>query len=123
METISNERIDAYYDKLQKLVAKKGFHFNKDQEMVRDLLKSLLINMDRYGYTSCPCRMSSGVYNLDKDIICPCVYAKPDIQEYGSCFCGLYVSQEWNEGIIPHTVVPERRPQEKAEAAFQALMD
>jgi len=60
MHTISPERIDAYYDKLEKLVAKKGFYLNKDQQMVRDLLESLLINMDRYGYASCPCRLASG---------------------------------------------------------------
>ena len=123
MNTISPERIDAYYEKLQKLVAKKGFHFNKDQQMVRDLLESLLINMDRYGYASCPCRLASGVYDLDKDILCPCVYAKPDIQEFGSCFCGLYVSEDWNKDRIPHRVVPERRPPEKSEAAIQALME
>jgi len=123
MNTISSERIDAYYEKLQKLVAKKGFHFNKDEQMVRDLLESLLINMDRYGYASCPCRLASGVYDLDKDILCPCVYAKPDIQEYGSCFCGLYVSEDWNEERIAHRVVPERRPPEKSEAAIQALME
>jgi ferredoxin-thioredoxin reductase catalytic subunit len=45
----------------------------------------------------------------DADIICPCVYKDPDVQEYGSCFCALYVSKEWNEGMMEHRVVPERR--------------
>jgi len=57
---------------------------------------------------------SKGYYfNKDKDIICPCVYRDDDIREYGSCYCNLYVSKEWNEGKIPHTFVPERRPPEK----------
>jgi ferredoxin-thioredoxin reductase catalytic subunit len=121
MNAVSAERIDAYYEKLKKLVAKKGFEFNRDHRMVRDLLESLLVNMDRYGYASCPCRLASGQYELDKDILCPCVYAKPDIEEYGSCFCTLYVSPDWNQDRIPHAVVPERRPVDKIEAAIQAL--
>jgi len=49
----------------------------------------------------------------DKDIVCPCVYAKPDIEEYGACYCWLYVSEDWNAGDVPHVQVPERRPVEK----------
>jgi len=37
----------------------------------------------------------------------------PDIEEFGSCYCNLYVSTDWNEGKIPHEYVPERRPLEK----------
>jgi ferredoxin-thioredoxin reductase catalytic subunit len=35
------------------------------------------------------------------------------VKEYGSCYCNLYVSREWNEGTISHEYVPERRPAEK----------
>jgi ferredoxin-thioredoxin reductase catalytic subunit len=41
------------------------------------------------------------------------VYRVPDVIEYGSCYCNLYVSKEWNDGKIPHAYVPERRPAEK----------
>ena len=70
-------------------------------------------NKERYGYMVCPCRLASGDREGDKDIICPCVYREPDVEEYGSCYCNLYVSQEWNQGKIPHAYVPERRPPEK----------
>jgi ferredoxin-thioredoxin reductase catalytic chain len=49
----------------------------------------------------------------DKDIICPCVYRENDMKEYGSCYCGLYVSREWNNDNIEHRYVPVRRPVEK----------
>ena len=49
----------------------------------------------------------------DRDIICPCVYREPDVAEYGSCYCNLYVSRDWNEATSPHLYVPERRPLEK----------
>ena len=42
-----------------------------------------------------------------------CDYREPDVAEYGSCYCNLYVSKEWLEGKIPHEYVPERRPPEK----------
>ena len=60
----------------------------------------------------CPCRLSSGNREKDRDIICPCVYRTEDVAEFGSCYCNLYVSREWNEGKIAHEYVPERRPVE-----------
>jgi ferredoxin-thioredoxin reductase catalytic chain len=56
--------------------------------------------------------MSTGVFEIDRDIICPCDYRDPDVQEYGSCYCCLYVDDTTFEtgNINP---IPERRPQEK----------
>jgi len=102
------------YEKLRPIQEGKGYFFNKDlQGMTMPLLESLLFNKERYGYMVCPCRLASGDREKDKDIICPCVYREQDVAEYGSCYCGLYVSREWNEGTIPHVTVPERRPSEK----------
>ena len=100
------------YEKLKKIQEPKGYYFNRDTELVFDLLNGLLVKKERHGYMACPCRLSSGDYESDKDIICPCVYREADVKEYGSCYCNLYVSKEWNEGSIPHVVVPERRPPE-----------
>jgi ferredoxin-thioredoxin reductase catalytic chain len=101
------------YQTLRKAQETKGYYFNEDKERTFELLENLIINKDRYGYMACPCRLASGDREWDKDIICPCVYREPDVEEYGSCYCNLYVSQEWNEGEIPHEYVPERRPPEK----------
>ncbi len=95
---------------LRKVQEPKGYCFNQDTEMVLALMDSLLINKKRYGYMVCPCRLAAGDRDQDKDIICPCVYREEDVRTYGSCFCGLYVSKDWNEGSIPHEYVPERRP-------------
>ncbi len=101
------------YESLKKIQEPKGYFFNRDQEFVMDLMQSLLDNKNTYGYMVCPCRLASGNQSDDKDIICPCEYREADVQEYGSCYCGLYVSKEWNEDKIPHEYVPERRPPEK----------
>lgn len=94
---------------LRKTQEPKGYFFNKDKEMVLELMASLLTNKDHHGYMVCPCRLASGDRDQDKDIICPCIYREPDVKEYGSCYCGLYVSRDWNEEKIPHEYVPERR--------------
>jgi ferredoxin-thioredoxin reductase catalytic subunit len=104
------EDIQALHDRLRPAQEKRGYHFNRDEETVEALLGGLLVNKERYGYMSCPCRLAIGDRELDRDIICPCDYREPDVAEFGACYCALYVSPEWNEGAIPHDSVPERRP-------------
>lgn len=105
--------VEKLYETLRKMQEPKGYFFNKDRDRVLELLEALLINKERYGYMCCPCRLSSGDREKDADIICPCVYREADVKEYGSCYCNLYVSEEWNKGKIPHAYVPERRPPER----------
>ncbi len=105
--------VEQLYEMLKKAQEAKGYYFNKDKEKVFELLEALLTNKERYGYMCCPCRLASEDREWDKDIICPCVYREPDVQEYGSCYCNLYVSTDWNNDIISHDYVPERRPAEK----------
>jgi ferredoxin-thioredoxin reductase catalytic subunit len=105
--------VEKLYEMLRKGQEPKGYYFNKDREKTIELLEGLLENKERYGYMACPCRLASGDREWDKDIICPCVYRVPDVEEYGSCYCALYVSQEWNDEKIPHAYVPERRPPDK----------
>ena len=105
--------VERLYETLKKVQEPKDYYFNRDKESVFDLLNALLVNKKRYGYMSCPCRLASGERDLDKDILCPCVYRNPDVEEYGSCYCNLYVSKAWNEDKVTHVHIPERRPQEK----------
>lgn len=102
------------YETLKSIQEPKGYFFNEDRERVMDLLEALLLNRKRYGYMSCPCRLASGDREKDRDILCPCVYREPDVAQYGSCYCNLYVSREWNEGKMPREYVPERRPPENS---------
>ena len=101
------------YDMMLKIQEPKGFFFNKNHPWVLEILKDLLVNKERYGYMSCPCRLAAGEREKDKDIICPCQYRAADVEAFGSCYCNLYVSRAWNDGLIEHQYVPERRPAEK----------
>jgi rubrerythrin len=55
------------------------------------------------------------------DIICPCDYRAPDLEDYGACYCALYVSEEIARGDKEEPVVPDRRWEEReAQAAAEA---
>ena len=47
------------YEILRKQQESRGFYFNKNQARVLQLLEGLLTNKARYGYMSCPCRLSA----------------------------------------------------------------
>ena len=95
-----------------------GYYLNPDPDFLKDLLEGLKQNEERYGYPSCPCRLASGKFEFDRDIICPCDYRDPDIVEYGTCYCALYVRKDLFEGKTPILPVPERRPLEKQARAY-----
>ncbi len=105
--------IKQLYEALKKSQEAKNIYFNKDKDLVFELLESLVLNKERYGYMACPCRLACGDREKDKDIICPCEYRQADLEEFGACFCGLYISQALNNSEIESEYIPERRPPEK----------
>ncbi len=106
-------KTEELYKALKKSQEAKNIYFNKDKDLVFELLESLLLNKERYGYMACPCRLACGDREKDKDIICPCDYRQPDLEEFGACFCGLYISLALNNNEIESEYIPERRPPEK----------
>jgi len=95
-----------------------GCYLNPDKDFLRDLLQGLIRNEERYGYPSCPCRLASGKLEFDRDILCPCDYRDPDVQEYGCCYCALYVRKDVFEGKTSISQITERRPIEKQVRAY-----
>jgi len=91
---------------------KQGWKLNPDEEFISILVEGLTVNYNRYGYYSCPCRDASGTRSRDRDIICPCVYCKPDQEEYGHCYCGLYFTKEFFASGKKPSSLPERRPED-----------
>ncbi len=89
---------------------KQGWKLNPDESFLDMLAEGLTVNYNRYGYYSCPCRDADGEREKDRDIICPCAYCVPDQEEFGHCYCGLYLTvQFYNSGKTPASI-PERRP-------------
>jgi ferredoxin-thioredoxin reductase catalytic chain len=102
--------VGTLYRQLKDDAGRSGYHLNPDEQFTLDLVEALLINTERYGYPSCPCRLAAGAREEDLDIICPCDYRDPDLSEYGSCYCALYVSDEIASGKKRAESIPERRP-------------
>ena len=106
----SEIEVENHYQKVKEEAESSGYHLNPDVEFTKELLKSILINKNRYGYGACPCRLASGVRDDDLDLICPCDYRDPDLVDYGACYCGLYISGEILSGDKKLQSIPERRP-------------
>jgi ferredoxin-thioredoxin reductase catalytic subunit len=118
MNNIVDREPDEVQDMLVRLTKEaevSGYNLNPDETFTKELLRGLIVNQKRYGYGSCPCRLSEGDKWKDLDIICPCDYRDPDLAEFGACYCALYVSQAVMKGEKQLVPVPERRlsPEER----------
>ncbi len=112
---IYSERVNKILKNLDRRAEKTGNHLNPDEEFTRELIVSLLINQNRYGYWACPCRLASGNREEDRDLICPCAYRDADVDEFGACFCALYIDDDIKKGLKEAEPVPERRPRDREE--------
>ena len=113
---MSSQSAQALYERLEREAEAGGYLLNPEKEFVLSLMEGLLTNEERYGYQSCPCRLAEGIREKDLDITCPCDYRDPDLDEYGACYCALYVSEETALGQRTAEPVPERRGAEPAPA-------
>lgn len=107
---IREQDVDQAYKVLNNDAINGGYRLNPDTDFVKNLIRGLLKNEQRYGYRACPCRLAAGKKDEDLDIICPCDYRDADIGEYGACYCALYVDEAIANGTKKVSPVPERRP-------------
>lgn len=102
----SIEDVRAY---VKRVAEKRGWKLNPNTDGTLDMLvDGLKIYFNRVGYFNCPCRDSFEDMATDRDIICPCNYAQPDIEEFGRCYCALYFDPDIDSSI-PVEMIPERR--------------
>lgn len=111
-EEKSREAAEALVERLGREAESSGYHLNPDREIVLALAEGLIVNEERYGYGSCPCRLADGDRESDLDIICPCDYRDPDLTDWCACYCALYVSSAVVKGELEAAPLPERRPPE-----------
>lgn len=104
------EEVQKKYEQIRLDAEPGGYFLNPDTGFARGLVRGLLVNEERYGYPACPCRFASGKREDDLDIVCPCDYRDADLEDFGTCYCALYVSGEVVEGEKAVGSIPERRP-------------
>lgn len=107
---VDEKEVDRIFAMLKKETESGGYFLNPDSEFTKNLVRGLLKNEQRYGYRACPCRLASGKKDEDLDIICPCNYRDPDLNDFGACYCALYVNEAVAGGKEHSAFVPERRP-------------
>jgi len=107
---MNEEHVESLYDTLKKEAEERGYFLNPDTSFTKEIVKGLLINRKRFGYTACPCRLASGIRADDLDIICPCDYRDRDLNDYNACYCALYVSEAIARGRQTAGAIPDRRP-------------
>jgi len=105
--------LQKYVNAIRKFATSTNHKLNPDEKYLKLVFEGLFMNKKRFGYASCPCRVADGVLELDKDIICPCTYREPDMEEYGRCLCGLYVNDDYISGKKGHVPFPDRRKIQK----------
>lgn len=80
------EEIEKLFQKLKTEAEASGYYLNPDKNFTMELIKGLIENEKRYGYSCCPCRLAEGIKEKDLDIICPCDYRDLDLSEFGTCY-------------------------------------
>ena len=106
-----------WYDRLKKNAVrnaeKNQMYLCPEPEQLENLIEGLAVNKERYGYPSCPCRISSGILENTLGSFLSLRSSIPDVQEHGACYCALYVSKNVHNGKKPMEPITERRPHEK----------
>ena len=109
---VDDSEVDGLYRIVERDANEGGYLLNPDDSFTRELIRGLVINTQRYGYAACPCRLASGSQADDLDIVCPCDYRDADLNEYGACYCALYVTEEIASGKRKLKPLPDRREKE-----------
>ncbi len=100
------------YQALKKSQEAKGIYFNKDKDLIQTA-GNRYVNRTPLRLHGLPLPAGLLRPGKDKDIICPCVHREPDLEEFGACYCRLYVSKAVHNNQALVEYVPERRPPEK----------
>jgi ferredoxin-thioredoxin reductase catalytic chain len=88
IDTTAQERWAVAYAK------EHNFRLNPDTEKLRNVLRGLIRNRERFDEQYCPCRIRSGDIEKDKAIICPCIYHEQEIDLEGHCHCNLFFDKQ-----------------------------
>jgi len=77
-------------DQLQAYADSKGFKLNENEKALEGIINGLLRNKKFKGDIYCPCRIVTGDKEKDKEIACPCVFHRGEIELQGKCKCTLF---------------------------------
>ena len=82
-----SEEIEAW---AESYAEENDLRLNDDDRQRKAVIKGLARNKLKFGERYCPCRIRSGDPEKDKEIICPCIFHKEEVEEDGNCHCYLF---------------------------------
>lgn len=74
----------------KKYAEENGWRVNPDEKQLSAVVRGLARNTIRFGERYCPCRIRSGDLKKDKEIVCPCIFHRDEIETDGSCHCHFF---------------------------------
>ncbi len=90
-DLVRNRRRVAEHGKwIREFARKKGYRVNPHWMMYTNLRLWLVEAEDTFGRRYCPCFEPSDDEELNRALICPCRFMEQDIEEKGTCHCGLF---------------------------------
>lgn len=78
---------------VERVAKTKGWVLNPNKDITDSILEGLARNKILRGKKYCPCRLSSGDAEKDKQYICPCRDSEKDVETDGHCHCYLYMKE------------------------------
>ena len=79
-----------YKEHMKNYAEENGFTLNEDY--ADSVIKGLFLIESKKGEKYCPCRLTTGDKNKDKDIICPCTYHLEELKNNKKCHCNLFMA-------------------------------
>ena len=93
MEMKDSKNEEEFLKSAEEYAEKVGIKLNPNKEIVDRIVKGLFRNKNEKGEFYCPCRLTSGDKEKDKEIACPCVFHRGEIGTIGHCKCLLFVKE------------------------------
>jgi ferredoxin-thioredoxin reductase catalytic subunit len=92
--TLNSENEEKLIKSAEEYANKVGIKLNTDQTVVKGIAKGLIMRKYKAGDIYCPCRVVTGNKEKDKEIVCPCVFHRGEIELQGICKCKFFVKKE-----------------------------
>lgn len=75
---------------LQAYADSQDLKLNPNEKVVEGIINGLLRNRKFKGDIYCPCRVVTGNKVKDKEIACPCIFHRGEIELQDHCKCNLF---------------------------------
>jgi ferredoxin-thioredoxin reductase catalytic chain len=111
---IEKEEYEKMEDEILKWAAQyaeeHGWSLNYDERQLKAVIRGLVRNRTKHGEQYCPCRIRSGDTEVDKEIMCPCIYHENELVQQGHCHCNLFFDDKFFEELLKKQTKGPKQP-------------